>query len=93
MDGPTHVKQCIAVSHSKRKMLSRLNQHGTWSGPGAPSSPGADEAPPAESCDPPHLGTAAQRGKPVALPRGTADRKASLRGGGYRTREKAKAGR
>jgi len=30
----------------------------------------------------PTLGTSAERGKPVALPQGTADRKASLRGGG-----------
>ena len=51
-----------------RKMLTRLGQNGTWSGPGAPNSPGADDEPPAKSRDPPHPVTSAERGKPVALP-------------------------
>src|SRR3954453_7014295 len=54
-------------------MLSRSGQNGTWSGPEAPNSPGADDAPPAKSCDPPHPGTSAERGKPVALPAGESD--------------------
>ncbi len=54
-------------------MLIRSGQNGMWSGPGDRSSPGADVAPPAESGDPPHLGTSAERGKPVALPTGVGD--------------------
>jgi len=41
-----------AVTKNKPKMLTGLNQNGTWSGPGAPNSPGADGAPPAERHDP-----------------------------------------
>ena len=52
---------------NKRKLLSRLGQTGTWSGPGAPSSSGADLEPPAERCDPPHSGTSAERGNPVVF--------------------------
>ena len=40
-----------AVNRDKPKMLSGLNQKGTWSGPGAAMSPGADDAPPAERHD------------------------------------------
>src|SRR4051812_37270852 len=40
-----------AVIKDKPKMLSGLDQKGTWSGPGAPSSPGADGAPPADRHD------------------------------------------
>src|SRR5262249_54861697 len=54
-------------------MLIRLGQNGTWSSPGAPNSPGADAAPPAKSGGPPHPGTSAKRGKPVALPSGESD--------------------
>ena len=49
-------------------MLSRSGQNGKWSGPGVSDSPGADDTPPAKSGDPPHLGTSAERGKPVASP-------------------------
>ena len=41
-----------AVIHNKPKMLSGLNQNGTWSGTGAVHSPVADEAPPVEKHDP-----------------------------------------
>src|SRR6516162_3162562 len=40
-----------AVNRDKPKMLSGLDQNGTWSGTGATSSPGADGAPPAERHD------------------------------------------
>src|SRR5271157_3624961 len=39
------------VIRNKPKMLSGLNQKGTWSGAGAPSSPVADVAPPADKHD------------------------------------------
>ena len=41
-----------AVNKDKPKMLSGLNQKGTWSGTGAANSPVADDAPPAERHDP-----------------------------------------
>jgi len=69
VDGSTEREAVInAVTKNERKMLIRSGQKGTWSGPGAPNSPGADGAPPAKSGDPPHLGTSAERGKPVVLP-------------------------
>ena len=40
-----------AVTKDKPKMLSGLNQKGTWSGTGAPTSSVADEAPPADRHD------------------------------------------
>jgi hypothetical protein len=40
-----------AVSTDKPKMLSGLNQKGTWSGTGARRSPVADVAPPADRYD------------------------------------------
>ena len=40
-----------AVSQNKPKMLSGLNQKGTWSGTGAGKSPVADGAPPADRHD------------------------------------------
>src|SRR5262249_35698176 len=40
-----------AVRKDKPKMLSGLDQNGTWSGPGAVTSPGADDAPPAQRHD------------------------------------------
>ena len=86
-----------AVKHDKRKLLNRLGQKGTWSGPGATLSPGADAAPPAKRRDPPH--TPRQRrnvvspsSPPRGYPLGKANRKASRSGGGYRTREQANAG-
>ena len=60
------------VTKAKRKMLNRLDQKGTWSGPGAPNSSGAVVAPPAERRDLTHTVTAAERGKPVVSPSGKA---------------------
>ena len=40
-----------AVKKDKPKMLTGLNQNGTWSGTGAPYSPVADVAPPADRHD------------------------------------------
>jgi hypothetical protein len=40
-----------AVTVNKPKMLSGLNQKGTWSGTGALQSPVADVAPPADRHD------------------------------------------
>ena len=40
-----------AVNRDKPKMLSGLDQKGTWSGTGARKSPVADGAPPAERHD------------------------------------------
>jgi hypothetical protein len=56
------------VIRAKRKMLNRLDQKGTWSGPEAPNSSGAAEAPPAERRDLTHTVTAMERGKPVVSP-------------------------
>jgi hypothetical protein len=56
------------VTKAKRKMLNRLDQKGTWSGPEAPNSSGAADAPPAERRDLTHTVTAAERGKPVVSP-------------------------
>ena len=47
--GETALNVVIA---NKRKMLIRLDQNGTWSGPAAPFSAGADDVPPAQSCGP-----------------------------------------
>ena len=40
-----------AVNRNKPKMLSGLDQNGTWPGTGAAMSPVADDAPPAERHD------------------------------------------
>jgi hypothetical protein len=87
------------VMSNKRKLLLRLGQNGTWASPAAILSAGADPAPPAKRRDLTHTATTKERGKPVASPgdqlwpSGTANRKASLWGCGYRMREQAKAGR
>ena len=74
VDGSTQREAVInVVTENERKMLIRSGQKGTWSGPGAPNSPGADAVPPAKNGDPPHLGTSAERGKPVVLPAGESD--------------------
>ena len=76
------------VMSNKRKLLTRLGQKGTWSGPAAILSIGADAAPPAKRRDLTHTATTTERGKPVASPGGpprspgTANRKASLWGCG-----------
>jgi hypothetical protein len=85
------------VMSNKRKMLTRLGQNGTWSGPAAIWSADADRVPPAKRRDLTHTATTTERGKPVAFPgdqpwpSGAANRKASLWGCGYRMREQAKA--
>ena len=61
----------------KRKMLTRLNQKGKGSGTGVQASPVADAASPAEKPDLPRAGTQTERGKPVVLPEGKANRKVS----------------
>jgi hypothetical protein len=76
-----------AVTQDKRKVLNRLDQKGTWSGPEAPNSSGAVDAPPAERRDLTHTVTAAERGKPVVLRpdtplRRTAPRERRPRAGG-----------
>jgi hypothetical protein len=58
------------VMSNKRKLLNRLGQNGTWSGPGAIHSPGADAAPPAKRRDLTHTATRRKRGKPTARPHG-----------------------
>ena len=65
------------VMLAKRKMLTRLDQKGMWSGPRAPNSLGAVDAPPAERRDLTHTVTATERGKPVVSPSGKASRKRS----------------
>lgn len=60
------------VTKDKRKMLKRLDQKGTWSGPEAPNSSGAVVAPPAERRDLTHTVTVTERGKPVVSPSGKA---------------------
>jgi len=56
------------VMSDKRKLLIRLGQNGTWSGPRAIGSFGADAVPPAKRRDLTHTATATERGKPVASP-------------------------
>ena len=70
------------VTPAKRKMLSRLDQNGKWSGPDASLSAGTDVEPPANSCDLPRSTISAERGKPVVLPQGTVSREGGLWGGG-----------
>jgi hypothetical protein len=65
------------VIKAKRKMLNRLDQKGTWSGPEAPNSSGAADAPPAERRDLTHTVTTTERGKPVVSPQGKATCKRS----------------
>ena len=65
------------VMTNKRKMLTRLGQNGMWSGSRAHRSLDADDGPPADSCDLPHPGISAKRGKPVVSPQGKATRKSS----------------
>jgi hypothetical protein len=87
------------VMSSKRKLLTCLGQHGTWSGPWVILSCGAAKAPPAKRRDLTHTAATTERGKPVTSPAGpfgspgTANRKASPRGCGYRMREQANASR
>jgi len=52
------------------KLLTGLNQKGTWPGAGAQRSPAADVAPPAPRHDLTRSVMSAERGKPVALPLG-----------------------
>ena len=54
-----------------------LEPKGKGSETGAQASPDADEAPPAERSDLTHAETETERGKPVALPEGKANRKGS----------------
>ena len=61
-------------------------------GPGASSSPGADTVTTGGEAGPtPSMVRDAERGKPVALPAGTARREARPRGGRQRRREQANA--
>jgi hypothetical protein len=53
----------------KRKLLNRLGQNGTWSGPAVIQSSGADAVPPAKRRGLTHTATTTERGKPVASPR------------------------
>jgi hypothetical protein len=53
------------VNKNKPKMLTGLDQKGTWPRSGAPKSPDADDAPPAEQRDLTHSGIHGERGKPV----------------------------
>jgi len=71
-----------AVRFNGAKMLSGPDQNGEWPGARAQRSLAADDAPPAERHDLPHVGLFRERVKPVALPRGTADRETGLRGCG-----------
>jgi len=56
------------VMSNKRKMLSRLGQKGTWSGPDVILSSGAGDVPPAKRRDLTHTVTRMERGKPATLP-------------------------
>jgi hypothetical protein len=64
------------------KLLTGLNQKGTWPGAEAQRSSAADDAPPAQRHDLTHAVTSAERGKPVVLPLGKARRKVSRWGCG-----------
>lgn len=63
-----------------------------WLGEGFPKCPFADIVATGKETEPySSIGTCAERGKPVALPKGTASCKANLWGSGYRIVEKANA--
>jgi hypothetical protein len=66
-----------AVTRDKPKMLTGLNQNGTWSGAGASHSPAADVAPPAEKHDLNPGDREGERSNSVTSPRGKADCKGS----------------
>jgi hypothetical protein len=65
-----------AVMLNKPKMLIGLDQKVSGPVQGLSSPLPQTSVPPANRRSPPHHGTDAERGKPVALPTGTADRKA-----------------
>jgi hypothetical protein len=88
----THGELLInVVIHNKPKVLTGLHQKGTWYGSEASYSSDADNKPPAERQSLTHLGTHAERGKPVTSPTGKATRKRGRRDCWYRMMEKAKA--
>jgi Flp pilus assembly protein TadD len=86
------------VSIDKPKMLSGLGQQARGQVRGLVRPPAQLAHHRRRAATSPTLGTAAQRGKPVALPAplalgvGKASREGGRRGSGYRTREQAKAG-
>jgi len=53
------------VTENKPKMLTGLDQNGTWPSSDASNSSDADVAPPAEQRDLTHTGIHGERGKPV----------------------------
>ena len=53
------------VTENKPKMLTGLDQNGTWPSSDAHNSSDADDAPPAKRRDLTHSGTHEERGKPV----------------------------
>ncbi len=65
------------VIGNKPKMLTGLNQNGMWSRLKATNSFNVDVAPPAKRQNLTYSGIYAERGKPVILPQGKANRKAS----------------
>jgi hypothetical protein len=85
------------VSIAKPKMLSGLGQKARGQVRGLILPPAQMAHHRRRAAALPTLATAAERGKPVVLPpahttaAGKATRKSSLRGSGYRTREKANA--
>jgi len=73
------------------KVLTGLDQKVRGQVQGLQRSPAADVVPPVERHDLTRSGIGTKHGKPVALPSGKANRKASRWGCGQRMREKAKA--
>ena len=71
-----------AVMFGKPKMLTGLNQKVSGQVQGLQRSPAADVAPPAQRRDLTRSGIDTEHGKPVALPVGKANRKASRWGCG-----------
>jgi hypothetical protein len=79
------------VNGNKPKMLRGLNQNGKWSGLEVTNSSNVDVAPPAKRQNLTCSGTQAERGKPVIVPSGKANRKTSRYGCRYGIAEKANA--
>ena len=75
-------KPGVVPLYRTRKLLLGLNQKVRGQVQGPKRSPAADVAPPTERHDLTHPATSAERGKPVALPRGKASRKMSRWGCG-----------
>jgi hypothetical protein len=85
-------KPSVVPLYRTLKLLLGLDQKVRDQAEGLQRFSPADDASPAERHDLTRSVTSAERGKPVVLPQGKANRKVSRWDCGYRRREEAKAG-